>query len=103
MFEASLDGQTITLTQYTNCLTTGDAGSTTCLPPASGSTDNGWPGNPAQVTQFGPSAFFIHNKTLTIDATANGMTQGIVIARDTTKNNFRLFDVTPPARSPCAG
>ncbi len=86
VFAPSLDGATITLTRYTNCLSTGDTGSATCLPPA-----GGWTGG--QVNQFGPSAFYI-DKTLTIDASI-GLSQGVVIARDTLAVRFRLFDVAP--------
>ena len=50
VFGAALDGQTISLTRFTNCLDTGQAAGATCLPLAS------WPG---YVSQFGPSAFFI--------------------------------------------
>ena len=74
MFAPVLDGQTIRLSLYTNCLTTSDtldsstnAAGNPCLPPAT------WPG---YVTQFGPSAFFISGKSLTIDAAA-GLSQEI--------------------------
>lgn len=73
VFGAALDGQTISLTRFTNCLDTGQAAGTTCLPLAS------WPG---YVSQFGPSAFFISGKHITIDATANGLTpQGVSVQR----------------------
>jgi len=68
--KAALDGQTIILTLSSNALPTG--------------------------TEFGPSAFFLTNgKSLTIDATANGLTQGVVLARSGAAGtaNFRLFDV----------
>src|SRR5256885_9514343 len=45
VFGAALDGQTISLTRFTNCLDTGQAAGATCLPLAS------WPG---YVSQFGP-------------------------------------------------
>lgn len=73
VFGAALDGQTISLTRFTNCLDTGQAAGATCLPLAS------WPG---YVSQFGPSAFFISGKHITIDATANGLTpQGVSVQR----------------------
>ena len=71
VFSPALDGATIDLTTFSNDLSAGS-------------------------TQFGPSAFFITgSKTLTIDATANGLTQGVVIARSSVAGtaNFRLFDV----------
>ena len=71
VFAAALDGATISLTTFSNDLSTGS-------------------------TQFGPSAFCITgSKTLTIDATANGLTKGVVIARSSASGtaNFRLFDV----------
>ena len=52
--------------------------------------------NIADETQFGPSAFFITgNKALTIDATVNGLAQGVTIARSSAAGtaHFRLFDV----------
>ncbi len=68
--KATMDGVTINLTMASNDLSTGGG-------------------------EFGPSAFFISGKTLTIDATANGLTKGVVIARSSTGGtaNFRLFDV----------
>jgi hypothetical protein len=69
--KAALDGQTILLTLSSN-----DVSGTS--------------------TEFGPSAFFITGgKTLTIDATANGFTQGVTIARSGAGGtaNFRLFDI----------
>lgn len=71
VFAAALDGATISLTTFVNDLTAGS-------------------------TQFGPSAFFISGgKALTIDALANGLTQGVVIARSSVAGTpkFRLFDV----------
>lgn len=71
VFAAALDGATISLTTFSNDLSTGSQ-------------------------QFGPSAFFITgSKTLVIDATANGLTKGVVIARSSVPGtaNFRLFDV----------
>lgn len=67
--KASMDGKTVNLTLFSNI---------------------------ADETQFGPSAFFIRNKkNLTIDATANGLTQGVTIVRSSAAGtaNFRLFDV----------
>lgn len=40
-------------------------------------------------TEFGPSAFFLYNRSLTID----GSGHGISIARDTAQAPFRLFDI----------
>ena len=86
-FATSLDGATISLTLYTNCLSTSDALSATCLPQSSEWATAGY------VTQFGPSAFYIpRNFTLTIDA-ATGMTHGLTIARASGAANFRFFDV----------
>ncbi|WP_460482142.1 Ig-like domain repeat protein [Comamonas humi] len=71
VFAPALDGTTISLTTFSNDLSAGS-------------------------TQFGPSAFFITgSQTLTIDATANGLTQGVVIARSSVAGTakFRLFDV----------
>jgi hypothetical protein len=83
-FAPSLDGATINLTQFVN-----DLGCTTVSPSqCSGS------GNPG--TQFGPSAFFISGKNLTIDA-VTGMSQGITLARDPAQPPFRLFDVDATA------
>jgi hypothetical protein len=86
VFASTLDGQTITLTLYSNdpgCVTSGP---TTCTSGTLG-------------TEFGPSAFFINGgKTLTIDATQNGLTHGIALtaansAGCTTGACFRLFDI----------
>ena len=85
VFGAALNGQTIPLTRFTNCLDTGQAAGATCLPLAS------WPG---YVSQFGPSAFFISGKRITIDATANGLTpQGVSVQRPGNAPGFRLFDI----------
>ena len=87
VFDGSLDGQTISLTSYTNCLSTSEPASATCVPLAT------WPGTPPYVSQFGPSAFFISGKSITIDATMNGATpNGVTIARGGSKK-FRFFDV----------
>jgi len=86
VFDPALDGQTITLSRYTNCLSLSDTGSATCLPPA-----GGW--SEGYVSQFGPSAFFIRDRTITINAMANGLTRGVVIARDAGAASFRLFDI----------
>ncbi|MBL8515026.1 MAG: hypothetical protein JNJ55_13625, partial [Betaproteobacteria bacterium] len=65
--KAAMDGQTIVLSSFTN-----DTGTT---------------------TQFGASAFFITGgKALTIDATLNGLTQGVVLQRQN-GSFFRLFDL----------
>jgi len=87
VFAPALDGQTIALTKYTNCLAVAEAASETCLPLPS------WPtiGGMQQVTQFGPSAFFISGRAITVDASA--LEHGIVIARDLAAPDFRLFDV----------
>jgi hypothetical protein len=98
MFAPALDGQTITLTRYTDCLTPAQAKGTTCLPL------NPWPTVPGSspavpyVSQFGASAFFISGKTIAIDATQTPdlllpMKHGVVIARDPSAPNFRLFDI----------
>ncbi len=88
VFASALDGQTITLTQFSNnlgCLTTSP---TVC---------DGGAGTLS--TEFGPSAFFITGgKTLTIDATQNGLVRGIALlaANDPGCGPgacFRLFDV----------
>ena len=71
----ALDGKTIYLTLSTNDLSPGS-------------------------TAFGPSAFFLSGgKTLTIDASANGLNRGVVIARSGAAGigNFRLFDVDSSA------
>jgi hypothetical protein len=67
-FAPAIDGQTITLTLFSNAMTD---------------------------TEFGPSAFFLTgSETLTIDG-LTGVTQGITIARSTAAGTsaFRLFDV----------
>jgi hypothetical protein len=87
VFDSALDGQTIVLTMASNNLGCLTAGPTTC--DADGGTLS---------TEFGPSAFFITGgKTLTIDATQNGLKRGIVLSA---ANNgcspgacFRLFDI----------
>ena len=80
-FDQPLDGQTITLTAFSNGLGCVTSNATTC-------SDGG-----TLSQQFGPSAFFITGgKTLTIDATV-GLTQGVVLQRDSNAANFRLFDV----------
>ncbi len=98
VFSAALDGATIRLSQYTNCTSaTTTTPTSTCLPRPqewAQSTFNGQ----SQVTQFGPSAFYVPKgiptvKTLTIDATANGLTQGVTIERLTSAPPFRLFNV----------
>ena len=86
VFAPALDGQTISLTRYTNCLTVGQSAGTTCLKPS-----GGW--SEGFVEQFGPSAFYLHDKSITIDASANGLQQGVVIARAAGASAFRLFDV----------
>ena len=98
VFASSLDGSTIGLTQYTNCLSTSTTTPTsTCLPRPQEWAQNTFNGQ-SQVTQFGPSAFYVPKgiptvKTLTIDATANGLTQGVTISRVTSAPEFRLFNV----------
>ena len=82
-----MDGATIMLTKYTNCLSQSDTLGTTCLPRSSEWASDGY------VTQFGPSAFYIdRNKTLTIDA-SGGFVHGVTLARDTTGHT--------PARCGC--
>jgi hypothetical protein len=94
-FAPALDGQTIALTLYTNCLTTSDtsnaktnANGNPCLPQTAEWASAG------QVTQFGPSAFYVpQNQTLTIDA-VTGLTYGVTIAGPGASGTaFRLFDV----------
>jgi hypothetical protein len=87
-FASNLDGATISLTMYSNCLSATDVLSTTCLPQSSE-----WTAAGNAVTQFGPSAFYIpRNFSLTIDA-ATGMSRGVAIMRDVNAADFRLFDV----------
>jgi len=97
VFAAELDGQTISLTRHTNCLKLNQEAGATCLPPSQ------WPLVPGSftqrhVTQFGPSAFFISGKSITIDATA-GLTQGVVLSATAANAGcsagscFRLFDI----------
>jgi len=80
VFAPALDGQTITLNLFANDLGNG---------------------------QFGPSAFYLRDKAITIDA-ASGLSKGIVIERNpfstdpnadpnTPGTTFRLFDVGPGA------
>lgn len=67
-FDPSLDGATISLTLYSNNLT---------------------------GFEFGPSAFFIEGKSLTLDASANGLAKGVTIERSVgfATPVFRLLDV----------
>ena len=59
-----------TLTTYSNAIGCVTSSATTCV------------GNGTLGRQFGASAFFLTaGKTLTIDATANGMLHGITLAR----------------------
>jgi len=75
-FSPALDGATIALSLYSN---------------------------PATGQQFGASAFYISGKSLIVDATVNGLTQGVVISAKTANANcspgscFRLFDVNTGA------
>ncbi|MBS0571114.1 MAG: hypothetical protein JSS28_10930 [Proteobacteria bacterium] len=88
MFARNLDGATIALTLYTNCLNYTDTLGATCLPQSSE-----WTAAGNMVTQFGPSAFYIpRNFSLTIDA-VTGMSRGVTIVRDSNAAAFRLFDV----------
>jgi hypothetical protein len=92
IFDAKLDGATISLALYTNCLSWNDTLSPTCLPRYAEWHSIGV----TSVTQFGPSAFYIsRSNALTIDATANGLIHGVTIARNASMGtaNFRLFDV----------
>ncbi len=104
VFAAELDGQTISLTRHTNCQKLNQEAGATCLPPPQ------WPLMPGSftqrhVTQFGPSAFFISGKSITIDATAGGLTQGVVLSATTANADcaagscFRLFDIDASAGS----
>lgn len=81
-FAPALDGQTIALTLYGNPLGCVTSSATAC----SGSGTLG--------AQFGPSAFFISGRTLSIDA-VTGLAKGVVIARSTAGGTaaFRLFDI----------
>ena len=98
VFASALNGQTITLTRYTNCLDKNDAKSATCYPLTP------WPHvgdstSPVYVSQFGKSAFFISGKSVTIDTTVNGATpNGVTITRGGS-DNFRFFDVDGAAGS----
>ncbi|MEO7013714.1 MAG: choice-of-anchor Q domain-containing protein [Dokdonella sp.] len=81
VFDPALDGQIIALTTYSNAIGCVTSSATTCV------------GSGTLGRQFGASAFFVTaGKTLTIDATANGMLHGITLARSAGAN-FRLFDV----------
>jgi len=88
VFATALDGQTITLTLFSNNLGCFTAGPTAC------DSDGG-----TLSTEFGPSAFFITGgKTLTIDATQNGLLRGIALSAANGPGCapgicFRLFDV----------
>ena len=90
VFAPALDGQAISLTWYTNCLAVNQPAGATCLKPSTGWSEG-------FVEQFGPSAFYLHDKAITIDASANGLQQGVVIARATGAAVFRLFDVNQGA------
>ena len=82
VFAAALDGQTISLTNFSN-----DLG---CVVNSSGCISG------TMGRQFGPSAFFLTGaRALTIDASANGLQHGVVIARSNVAGTgtFRLFDV----------
>jgi len=81
VFDAALDNATIGLTLYSNLQGCVTSDATTC-------GDGGTLGR-----EFGPSAFFIDGRSITIDATA--LAHGVTIARDAAANNFRLFDVAP--------
>ena len=81
VFDASLDNATISLALYSNptgCVT---SNATACS------------GGGTLGRQFGPSAFFIDGRAITIDATA--LAHGVTIARDAAAANFRLFDIAP--------
>jgi hypothetical protein len=87
VFDSALDGQTIVLTMASNNLGCQTAGPTAC------DGDGG-----TLSTEFGPSAFFITGgKTLTIDATQNGLKRGIVLSAANSGCSpgacFRLFDI----------
>ncbi len=79
-FDPALDNATINLTLYSNAMGCVTSDATTC-------SDGGTLGR-----QFGPSAFFIDGRSLTIDATA--LAHGVTVARAATAGNFRLFDIT---------
>ena len=88
VFAPALDGQTITLTLFSNNLGCFTIGPSAC--------DSG---GGTLSTEFGPSAFFITGgKTLTIDATQNGLVRGIALSAANSVGCapgacFRLFDV----------
>lgn len=81
-FDPALDGQTIALTLFSNPMGCATVNATTCS------------GGGTLGTQFGPSAFFVSGKTLTIDA-LSGLNKGVVISRSTASGTaaFRLFDI----------
>jgi|GEM_PF-967398 len=81
VFDAALDNATISLTLYSNLMGCVTSSATTC-------SDGGTLGR-----EFGPSAFFIDGRSITIDATA--LAHGVTLARDASADNFRLFDVAP--------
>lgn len=83
-FAPALDGTTITLSRFHN-----DQG---C--PADGPTQCAGAGT--LTTAFGPSAFFISGKGVTIDA-VTGLELGITLERDPAQPAFRLFDVDATA------
>lgn len=79
-FAPSLDGTVITLTRFGNEMGCPADGPMQCA------------GSGTLTTQFGPSAFFISGKTVTVDA-VTGLSQGVELARDPAQPPFRLFDV----------
>jgi len=81
IFAAALDNATISLTLYSNLMGCVTSDATHCS------------GSGALGREFGPSAFFIDGRNITIDATA--LAHGVTLARDAAAANFRLFDVAP--------
>lgn len=80
VFDPALDNATINLTLYSNLMGCTTSNATTCVSGTLG-------------REFGPSAFFIDGRSITIDATA--LAHGVTIQRDAAAASFRLFDVAP--------
>lgn len=91
-FDPALDGQTIALTLYSN-----DPGCVYVPPDPQNGITGGCFVRPNQGPEFGPTALFIDQRELTIDATANGLSKGVVLERNASAANFRLFQVTASA------
>jgi hypothetical protein len=87
-FDPALDNATINLTLYSNPMGCVTSTATTCVSGTLG-------------RQFGPSAFFIDGRSLTIDAAT--LAHGVTVTRAATADNFRLFDITSGSELICAG